>query len=115
MAIFGKRVDFRTGRRKALRERVMLAGSAHSVGASRSVVVTDVSSQGAKLLGRQLPKASDQVVVKVGRVELFATVAWAAGEECGIAFEDPLTPRMAAHLKRDGHWASVMGLPYDPA
>lgn len=109
MSTFGKRVDGQ-GRRKSTRERVLLAASAQTVGSSRSVVVTDVSTKGAKLLGRELPRESASVLVTVGNVDLFATVAWSAGDECGIAFEAPLTPQLTEHLKREGRWAKVMGI-----
>jgi len=75
-----------------------------------SVVVTDVSTKGAKLLGRELPRESADVLVSVGNVEVFAKVAWSAGDECGIAFETPLTPELTEHLKREGRWAKVMGV-----
>jgi hypothetical protein len=109
MKTFGKRVDG-AGRRKSLREVVLLAGSARTVASSRSVVVTDVSTKGAKLLGRELPRESADVLVSVGNVEVFAKVAWSAGDECGIAFETPLTPELTEHLKREGRWAKVMGV-----
>jgi hypothetical protein len=109
MKTFGKRVDG-AGRRKSLREEVLLAGSARTVGSSRSVVVTDVSTKGAKLLGRELPRKSANVLVSVGNVDLFATVAWSGGDECGIAFETPLTPELTEHLKLEGRWAKVMGV-----
>lgn len=111
MSTFGKRIDGHDGRRKTLREEVLLAASAHTVGTSRSVVVTDVSTKGAKLLGRQLPRESANVLVTVGAVEVFATVAWSGGDECGIAFETPLTPELTHHLKLEGRWAKVMGVP----
>jgi hypothetical protein len=109
MSTFGKRVDG-AGRRRAMREKVLLAGSARTVSSSRSVVVTDVSPTGAKLLGRELPRKSANVLVSVGNVDLFATVAWSGGDSCGIAFESPLTPQLTEHLKREGRWAKVMGV-----
>ena len=111
MSTFGKRVDGRDGRRKSLRQKVLLAGSARTVGSSRAVVVTDVSTQGAKLLGRELPRESANVLVTVGNVDRFATVAWSGFDDCGIAFESPLTPELTDHLKREGRWAKVMGIP----
>ena len=109
MSTFGKRVDG-SGRRKSVREKVLLAASARTVACSRSVVVTDVSTKGAKLIGRELPRQSANVLVTVGNVDVFATVAWSAGDECGIAFETPLTPQLTEHLKREGRWAKVMGV-----
>lgn len=110
MPNFGRRIDGPTGRRRAPREEVVLAGSALTLGASRAVVVTDVSSAGAKLLGRKLPAAGTDVLLAVGKVELFGEIVWLGHDECGIAFETPLDADVADHLKREGRWAKVMGI-----
>ena len=110
MASFGRRVDGPTGRRRSQREEVILAGSALTPGASRAVVVTDVSPSGAKLLGRKLPEAGADVLLTVGDVELFAEIAWVGHDECGISFESPLPAELTDHLKTEGRWAKVMGI-----
>ena len=110
MASFGRRVDGPTGRRRAKREEVVLAGSALTLGASRAVVVTDVSPTGAKLIGRRLPPAGTDVLLTVGSVELFGEIAWLGHDECGISFESPLPAEMTDHLKQEGRWAKVMGI-----
>jgi hypothetical protein len=111
MSNFGRRIDGPTGRRRARREEVVLAGSALTLGASRAVVVTDVSPAGAKLLGRKLPQAGTDVLLTVGSVELFGEIAWLGRDECGISFEAPLGAEVTDHLKREGRWAKVMGIP----
>lgn len=110
MASFGRRVDGPTGRRRSQREEVVLAASALTLGASRAVVVTDVSPTGAKLLGRKLPQPRTNVLLTVGSVELFGEIAWLGHDECGISFETPLEAEMADHLKLEGRWAKVMGI-----
>lgn len=110
MSSFGRRVDGPTGRRRAQREEVVLAASALTLGASRAVVVTDVSPSGAKLLGRKLPQAGTDVLLTVGSVELFGEIAWLGRDECGISFESPLPPELTDHLKLEGRWAEVMGI-----
>lgn len=110
MPDFGRRVDGPAGRRRAHREEVVLAGSALTLGASRAVVVTDVSPSGAKLIGRKLPPAGKDVLLTVGSVELFGEIAWLGHDECGISFEAPLGAEMIDHLKREGRWARVMGI-----
>jgi hypothetical protein len=74
------------------------------------VVVTDVSARGAKLEGRELNTLDAEVLLLVGNVDLFASIAWATRAECGITFEEPLSPAMVSHIKREGRWAKVMGL-----
>ena len=110
MPSFGRRVDGPAGRRRSKREDVVLAGSALALGASRAVMVTDVSPSGAKLLGRKLPEAGSDVLLTVGSVELFAEVAWLRHDECGISFDSPLPVELTDHLKQEGRWAKVMGI-----
>ena len=111
MQTFGKRVDGPTGRRKNLREEVVLAGSALTLQQSRPVVVTDVSAKGAKLIGRYLPAKNTNVLLSFGNVELFASVVWSGRDECGIEFDEALTSDQSDELKRESRWAKVMGLP----
>jgi hypothetical protein len=107
---FGKRIDGPTGRRRLIRDDVILAASAQTVRASRPVVVTDVSAKGAKLEGRGLETLDPDLLISVGGVDLFAKRAWTHRDECGVTFEEPLSPEMVAHIKREGRWANVMGL-----
>ena len=89
----------------------MLAASALSLESSRSVVVTDVSNKGAKLLGRELPPQNTNVLIAVGDVELFANVAWVTRDECGVIFETPLEADLVHQIKQNGRWSKVMGVP----
>ena len=107
---FGKRVDGPTGRRQLMREEVVLAASAQSLRSSRPVVVTDVSANGAKIEGQRLATLDPDVMLSVGDVDLFATVAWAEFNQCGLTFDESLPPETIDHIKREGRWAKVMGL-----
>ena len=107
---FGKRIDGPSGRRRIAREEVVLAGSAQTVRSSRPVVVTDVSSRGAKLEGREMNNLDAEVLLLVGATDLFANIAWSNRSECGITFDEELSPQMVEHIKREGRWAKVMGL-----
>jgi hypothetical protein len=111
MVSFGRRIDGVDGRRKALRDKVVLAASALSLESSAAVVVTDVSSKGAKLLGKELPPRGANVLISVGDLEFFANVAWASRDECGVTFETPLDNDTVERIKRDGRWSKVMGVP----
>ena len=111
MSNFGKRIDGPVGRRKVQREEVVLAGSAQTLESSRSVLVTDVSVNGAKLSGRELPPQSANVLITVGDVDLFATVAWSGRDQCGVTFDTPLDSDMVHQVKHEGCWSRVMGMP----
>ena len=89
---------------------MVLAASAQSLRSSRPVVVTDVSANGAKLEGQRLGTLDPDVLLSVGDVDLFATVAWTEFNQCGVTFDESLSHDMIDHIKREGRWAKVMGL-----
>lgn len=107
---FGKRIDGPAGRRRVLREDVILAATAQSLKSTRPVVIVDVSATGAKLQGRDFASLDPEVLISVGGMELFATVAWTTRAECGVTFEEPLSAETIEHIERDGRWAHVMGV-----
>ena len=58
--------------------------------ARRRVSLLEVSLSGARLEGAALPPVGKDVVLTCGSVEAFGTIAWAAGERCGVHFDDPI-------------------------
>ncbi|HET9866878.1 MAG TPA: PilZ domain-containing protein [Nitrospira sp.] len=109
MLQFGRRVDGLSGRRRRVRQPVILAASAMSIDRSRSVLVADLSPSGAKLLGRDLPNEGSEVLVAVGSQDSFATIVWRNDDGCGIEFEQPLPQHRLAQLEHEGSWVSVTG------
>lgn len=87
MSSFGKRIDGPDGQRWIRRKRVGIAGSAVSFDGSRSVLIEDICMTGARLRGRCLPEPGTGILVRVGNRSLFGSVAWAAGDHRGVAFE----------------------------
>src|SRR5687768_2687530 len=99
---FGKRSDGPGGRRAAPRTSVLMSAAMHAVGASQTVSLLDVSKTGAKLRTR-VPLGLDQHVwIKLEPSDVFGTVIWAEGEECGIHFDTPMTDEEAANLQKRG-------------
>jgi len=92
---------------------VILAASARSIDRSRSVVITDISSKGAKLQGRDLAARGAEVLVSAGSLDLFASVAWRENDECGVIFDGPLSEELVSKLKSEGRWTRVMGISVD--
>lgn len=90
MRTFGKRVDGGGGRRQETRQMVDLAGTAMSLDGSNSVALENVSSSGAKLLGRCLPKTGREVLIRTDEFCFFGCIAWANDHSYGIAFADDL-------------------------
>lgn len=109
MLQFGRRVDGPYGRRRRVRQPVVLAASAMSIDRSRSVLVADLSPSGARLHGRDLPSEGSELLVAVGSQDSFATIVWRNEDACGIAFDEALADDRLAQLKREGRWASVTG------
>jgi hypothetical protein len=60
----------------------------------------DLSSAGAQLMGGALPALGKDVLVRCGSIEVFGTVVWAEKGRCGIQFDEPITPREVAELRR---------------
>ena len=108
--LFGRRTDGPSGRRLTKREEVVLAASAQSLSSSRPVVVSDVSPLGAKLRGRALEQLDLNVLVSIGDVDVFATIAWVSRDECGVQWDERLTTELIARIKHRGQWANVMGI-----
>jgi len=96
-------------RRGSGREEVMLAGSALALSRSRSVVISDLSPEGAGLNGRDLPPPGDEVLFVAGTTDRMADVMWRAGDQCGIRFDTPLEDDDVARMKTEAHWEKVVG------
>ena len=96
-------------RRRAVREPVMLAGSAVSVTRSRSVAISDLSTTGALLGGRDLPVPGDDVLVVIGSQDRMGMVRWRSGDKCGVLLDEPLAQEHIALMKQEAAWASVTG------
>jgi hypothetical protein len=103
-------VDVPGGQRRSVREAVVLAASALGFDRSISVLVPDLSETGARLQGRNLPEVRERLLINFGETGLFATVAWAGQDQCGIVFDRPLDRRGVAQLRTEADWGRVMGL-----
>ena len=96
-------------RRRSVREPTMLAASAMSVTRSRSVMIADLSSTGARLGGRDLPAPGDDLLMVVGSQDRMGTVMWRSGDKCGVRLDEPLAHDNIALMQREANWASVTG------
>ncbi|MBA2467598.1 MAG: hypothetical protein H0V46_08360 [Sphingomonas sp.] len=107
---FGKRVDGPGGRRRKERERVVLAAAAVTLDSTQPVVVDDVCPTGVRLRGRGLPKKGEDLVLKIGHVDVMGFVAWSDGAECGVTFDAALDPGSVTQLKEEGSLGRVLGI-----
>ena len=113
MGNFGKRLDGPGGRRAAAREPVLLNAALLTVRTSRPVTVVDVSKTGARLRVREPLFRGQQIWLKINPSDLFGTVVWVDGEECGILFDDPLADAEVASLQARGKVVIFVGLSPD--
>lgn len=96
-------------RRQSVREAVVLAGSAFALARSRSVIISDLSSGGAQVDGRDLPPPGDDVLMVVGPFDSMAKVVWRHDDKCGVQFDDPASDETVARMKREAKWDAVAG------
>jgi hypothetical protein len=99
---FGKRIDGPGGRRKSPRAPVLLSVAMHTVGASRTASLLDVSATGAKLRVQLPLRVRDQVWLSLPPHDLFGKVMWIDGDECGVTFDTPITEEQAGNLQGRG-------------
>ena len=86
---------------------VARAASALAIARSRSVVVTDVSLQGAQLGGRDLPPAGEDMLMLVGSLDTMATVMWSEGDKCGVRFDEAIADETIVQMKREADWSQI--------
>ena len=99
---FGKRIDGPQGRRRAPRERLVLAAAVGTVGSSSPATLRDVSATGARLVGDSLPPEGHQLLIRAAGLTIFGDVAWRTEQGCGVAFDEPLPDWQIALLRREG-------------
>ncbi len=105
---FGKKKVDGSCRRRIQREQVMLAGSAMSLTRSRSVMIADLSADGAQIGGRDLPAPGDEVLLVAGSVDRMGKVMWQRADRCGVRVDQPLQPESIARMKQEAAWDSVV-------
>jgi hypothetical protein len=88
MHAFGTRVDRPGGRRQAHRKSTQLVASATSLDGSRSVLIENLSADGARVVGRFLPAVGKEMLLRTEESLRFGRVAWARSDRRGISFED---------------------------
>jgi hypothetical protein len=108
LATFGKRLG--GGRRDTRRVAIEVPAALTRRSSSGTAVLADVSDTGAKLRGSGLPDAGHDLWVKVGALELFATVIWNRDGQCGMTFDVPLNARQLRQLNREGVLARFLGI-----
>lgn len=99
MPCIDNRVGVSGERRQVARRPMFIAGSAVTIHGSKSVIVENLCSMGAKLRGRELPNAGKQILVWMEGLDVLGSVAWSKFDESGIVFDHPLESNAIAALE----------------
>ncbi len=106
MREFGKKCG--GGRRAAARESLPLPAVVSTIGNSVVAELVKLSSTGARLKGAHLPSPGAALSLRLDCVHVFGTIAWKTGEECGVAFDMPLSNLELNRLRREVKVASLV-------
>lgn len=107
---FGTRLDGPHGRRNAERAAVALPAAMHSVGTSQPVSLLDVSSDGARMRYSRALYLGEEVWLKMPDGNFFGTIIWIKDDQCGMAFDQALSPVETAALQAKGE-AEIVARP----
>ena len=99
------------GRRSAARSTAPLMAMLTTLSGSRSAVLSDVSSTGARFRASDLPEMGEELQMRIDRVQAFGTVVWSEHGECGVVFDAPLHPSEEGALRQT--LSAARGLPPD--
>jgi hypothetical protein len=101
--------EFPDCRRRSARDEVVLAGSAFGLSRSRSVIVSDLSEQGARIDAHDLPMPGEDMVLVVGPLDTMGKVVWRSPDRCGVQFDEAVEHDMLTKVKEEAGWISVAG------
>jgi hypothetical protein len=94
------------GRRSAPRDSAPLIAVFSSVTRSDRAVVVDFSETGVRLRGYDLPDAGELVELRIETTRTFGITMWSNGRQCGIAFDEPLSPDEIHALRENARAAA---------
>ena len=108
MSMFGKRNG--GGRRSVAREITPLTAVFTTVTKSMAAELVDICCTGARLRCNCVPDKGEELMLSVGTVRVFGTVAWSRRNECGISFESSLSDEDVQQLRQKASEARGMTL-----
>jgi hypothetical protein len=88
------------GHRAATRTAVPLPVLVRTIASCRPAALVDISEGGARLKGRDLPPVGEVLDLTVETLRVFGIVVWSSANECGIAFDAPISSFELSGLRR---------------
>jgi hypothetical protein len=83
-----------TGRRANSRLRVRLPAKIVTLHGEYPVILADLGYFGARVSGAEPPRQGAEVILQWGQFEAFGRVSWVGPRTFGIAFFDPVPPKV---------------------
>jgi hypothetical protein len=90
------------GQLRAQRVSVSMPASMMTLSAYRFPELADISQTGAKVRGSPLPPEGTTALLRVGLLEVLCRVVWVRGEDCGLRFEEVVSPAVVKQIQLDG-------------
>lgn len=99
MPTFGKRQG--GGRRANARAATPLPAMVTTLSNSHGTTLVNASCTGARLRGGAMPEPGADLLIRVGSLQMFATVVWAKHDQCGVLFEREIPSGQVELLRRE--------------
>ena len=87
---------------RAARAPVSMPASIVTMSAYQFPELADISQTGAKLRGSPLPPKGTAALLRAGALEVLCRVVWVRDEECGIRFDEAVSPKILKQVQLDG-------------
>lgn len=105
MSYFGKSDG--GGRRGTGRSPLAEQAVVSTLSSCSAAAVLDISRTGAKLRGVRTIALGDEVMLKLGKLQLFGIVRWLQKDVCGVEFDAPIPRHHFEELRRK-EWAGYL-------
>ena len=102
MTSFEPRSGTKPHRFRAQRAAVSLPSSMVTLSAYQFPELANISQTGARLCGPSLPRKGATGLLKAGALEVLCTVVWVKDGQCGVRFDEAVSPNMLKRLQLDG-------------
>jgi hypothetical protein len=87
---------------RAERAAVSMPASIVTMSAYQYSELADISRTGAKLKGDAMPPKGATALLRVKDLEILVRIVWVKGEECGIRFEETVSPAVLRQIQLNG-------------
>jgi|SRR4029078_8764431 len=87
---------------RAQRVPTSLPASIVTMNAYQYPELADISQTGAKLKGSPLPPKGATALLRVAELEVLCRVVWVNEDQCGIRFEDVVSPKLLKQIQLAG-------------